>query len=93
MIISTMRSKPKSSSPLHSYSLNVLMFVMVAIAFTNWKGCKNYRCLYAQYLGTFSYCPGSRPAMAKPPPTGSIMGNYSSASVAVDGEPCAQVGM
>ena len=44
-----------------------------------------------KYRSTF--CPGARPAAAKPPPSSSVMGNYSSAAVAVDGEPCAQVGM
>lgn len=88
-------TKAKLVSSLPSYSLNVLMIIMIAIAFTNWKGCRNYRCHYAQYLGTYraTFCPGARPAMVKPPPSGSVMGNYSSAAIAVDGEPCAQVGM
>ena len=48
-----------------------------------------------QDLGKYrsTFCPGARPAAAKPPPSSSVMGNYSSAAVAVDGEPCAQVGM
>ena len=69
VVRSTMRSKPKS------YSLKVVMFVMLAIAFTD---CPRRR---------------SRPAMVKPQPSESAMGNYSRAAVAVDGEPCAQVGM
>ena len=62
-----MRSKPKSKSitlscpvkskslswtSLPSYSRNVLLIIVVAIAFANWKGCKNYRCLLATQIFT-----------------------------------------
>ena len=41
MSIRTIRTK--FSPSLSSYSFNVLMIIMIAIAFTNWKGCRNYR--------------------------------------------------